>query len=1128
MASLLARALCTTTLLVTIVDHAAGVAPATTAMENARGGHGPAAKAATRLAGTVIGYGGSNAGDAASAAEGAAPAPGAGARTAAADAAGMPATASSAADPLAGRPPGTAALPGSAAAAGGDIDARLRALLARHGITGEPRPKVPPPSIDDPIPQLGRRLFFSRSLSGNRDVACASCHHPLLGGGDDLSLSVGEAARIPEFLGPGRVHDATTSRDPRADGLPNVPRNAPTTFNVGFYTRALFWDGRIIAAGDDGFFTPDSVLGGTDRHAGGDLLSAQTRFPVTSPAEMRSFAFLPGEPADAVRIALVARLREGRHRDGRGQDGRSHDLWSAPFAAAFGAGPPAGAAGEARDGSATPAGAGSIDFDRIVAALAAYQNSQVFTRHGFGRYVRGDASALSPAAKRGALLFYEARDRGGLDCARCHAGDFFTDEAYHVLAMPQLGRGTGRQGTDLGRFGISHRPEDRHAFRTPSLLNVAVTGPYGHAGAYDRLDDVVRHHLDPAAAVARFDVTLATLRQFAGAPAAPYPHVRRNTEAALRDVAADTPAPLPAAAADAAVADLVAFLESLTDPCVEDAACLARWVATPADDVDGWQLPPLATGQASLATHLRFTDVTTAAGLDGIAHVPPRYGTQAGISANQQLNVVAGIAADDVDGDGFDDLFFVAGADGGGDRLLHNRGDGTFEDITRATGIESGGNGAGPVFVDTDGDGDLDLFVGGVKDVRGSEQRGHLLVPTESVATPARLYVNDGGRFTAGQPFPGTATFNTFNAAFADIDADGDLDAFLTHWDVSLAAVTDHLFLNEGGNRFRGVDATHGIGGLFSPRDFTLTPNFADVDGDGMPDLLLASDFLTSRIFRNLGDGRFADVTDPSVITDENGMGSALADFDNDGDLDWFVTSVWDTTGTRPLFQPWGVTGNRLYRNDGDFHFTDVTADAGVAEGYWGWAACAADFDLDGDVDIFHVNGFGDEREPIWHELLGAFMYNPARLFENDGSGRFRQVAEAAGIDDRRQGRGVACFDHDRDGDIDIVIANNAGPLALYRNDAAPGSWLAIRLRGATANSRGIGARIRIVAGGRAQVRQIQAGNHYVSASPAVAHFGLAGAKHVDSVEVRWPPPSSATSRLDDVAANQVLEIREP
>jgi cytochrome c peroxidase len=427
-----------------------------------------------------------------------------------------------------------------------DMDAEIRALIVTHELTGNPARGLDLPGTEEPLAVLGRKLFFSKSLGGDDDAACVSCHHPMLGGGDDLPLSIGVGADEPDLLGPGRSHP---------DGDFTVPRNAPSTFNIALFQKGLFWDARVEKLpGSDGIRTPDSELGIADPEAGETLAAAQSRFPVTSAAEMRGFDYMMDGSNAELRAALEQRLQNDGH-------------WAAEFAAAF--------------------GDEEISYGRIAEAIGTYERSQVFVDNPWRAYVEGDASAIGESAKRGALLFFRRTEEGGMACVGCHRGDFFTDEDFRSVGAPQIGRGKGDGPTeshDYGRERETGDPNDRFAFRTPSLLNVAVTGPYFHSGAYEELSDVVRHHLNPRAALQSFDG--------AGLPPAVVEDLEANT-AELLQFLPDAPRTIesftdPLDYDQQDIEDLVAFLRALTDPCVLDRSCLGPWIADPAsDDVDG-------------------------------------------------------------------------------------------------------------------------------------------------------------------------------------------------------------------------------------------------------------------------------------------------------------------------------------------------------------------------------------------------------------------------------------------------------------------------------------------------------------------------------------------------------------
>jgi cytochrome c peroxidase len=382
--------------------------------------------------------------------------------------------------------------------------------------------------------ELGRMLMFDKILSGNRNISCATCHHPLAGTADGLSLSIGEGASgLADRRDTGVAEYAVTER---------VPRNAPALFNVGareFDT--LFHDGRVTAdpSHPAGFQTPagDLLPLGLD-----NALAAQALFPVTSGTEM---AGQPSEneiadAADAADLRLVWRLLADRL--------RAVPAYVELFERVYGI------------------GAEEITYVHAANAIAAFEAVTWRADDSpFDRFLRGDAGAMSEAALRGMELFY-----GDGRCSSCHSGAFQTDHAFHAIAMPQLGpgKGDGPSGReDHGRERVTGDANDRFAFRTPSLRNVALTAPYGHAGAYATLEGAVRHHLDPLTALFLYDPLQAILPARSDLDALDLivhddPELRADI-AAANDLA-------PWGASEAQIAELLAFLAALTDPASLD------------------------------------------------------------------------------------------------------------------------------------------------------------------------------------------------------------------------------------------------------------------------------------------------------------------------------------------------------------------------------------------------------------------------------------------------------------------------------------------------------------------------------------------------------------------------------
>jgi len=501
-------------------------------------------------------------------------------------------------------------------------------------------------------------------------------------------------------------------------------------------------------------------------------------------------------------------------------------------------------------------------------------------------------------------------------------------------------------------------------------------------------------------------------------------------------------------------------------------------------------------------TNIRFTNVTIQAGLDYV------HGFLFGGPASDPQLISGGVAAGDYDNDGWVDLYVVRGTIGP-NLLFRNLGNGSFQEVGQSAGLAlSGTIGSGPTFADFSGDGFLDLFIGGV-------------FPTE-----VSFFLNNGdGTFSniTGAVLGTAVTGNTFSAAFGDYDMDGDLDLFMTHWGSgTVNGTSQHLWRNNGDTTFTDVSIASGIASTYQGEpDFTFSPNFADINNDGYPDILLAGDFVTSQVFINQKNGTFVNTTDSNVITDENGMGAGVGDYDNDGDLDWFVSSIYDPNMVAEA--NWGISGNRLYRNNGDGTFDDVTVAAGLEHGFWGWGSCFSDFNNDGNLDLLHVNGFGFVEDG----LAAEFFADPTRLFISNGNGTFTERALELGLDDTGQGWGIVCFDYDKDGDIDIFIANNNQSPKLFRNDVGnTNNFLSIKLNGLSPNREGVGSRGTITVNNQNQIRELRVGSNFVSQNPVRAHFGLGNAELVNQVQVDWA--DGETTVLQNVSSNQFLEIDHP
>jgi len=374
--------------------------------------------------------------------------------------------------------------------------------------------------------RLGHLLFYDPILSGNREVACATCHHPRFGTSDGVSLGIGDGGI---GLGPERRADPDNPPEQR------IPRNSPALFNLGAaeFTR-FFHDGRleVDAARPHGLRTPL----GPDMAAGfASALSAQSMFPVLSPDEMAGH-YSENEVSEAVRLGNLTG-------PGGAWEILAARVWAVP---------------EYRAGFSVTLNGRALHFTDIADAIAAFIAFEWRADDSdFDRYLR-DGAALEPQAAAGMALFY-----GRAQCDTCHAGLFQTYHGFHAIAMAQIGPGKAarfeRHARDEGRMRVTGAAPDAYAFRTPSLRNVALSAPYGHAGAYATLEAVIAQHADPVRTLAGYDPAQAVLPDL---PVEDWQVISDPGEVA-RIAAANTLAPNPLSAEE--IAQLVAFLHALTD-----------------------------------------------------------------------------------------------------------------------------------------------------------------------------------------------------------------------------------------------------------------------------------------------------------------------------------------------------------------------------------------------------------------------------------------------------------------------------------------------------------------------------------------------------------------------------------
>ncbi|MFQ5747677.1 MAG: FG-GAP-like repeat-containing protein [Gemmatimonadota bacterium] len=532
------------------------------------------------------------------------------------------------------------------------------------------------------------------------------------------------------------------------------------------------------------------------------------------------------------------------------------------------------------------------------------------------------------------------------------------------------------------------------------------------------------------------------------------------------------------------------------------------------------------------APRITFTDVAAEAGIE-FRHF---RGTR---SVQLPEDMGSGAAWGDYDRDGWPDLFVVNESGPLDDTtgtadpparsaLYHNEGNGTFSEVAARAGVAVGGLGMGAAWGDYDADGWPDLVV--------TAYGGN------------RLFRNRGdGTFedvTAAAGLSGEVGFWT-GASWADYDRDGDLDLYITGYvrysrgpsgtsaaqyvvqvpanlnPSSFPPERNLLYRNEGDGRFADVSDEAGVGGR-SGR--SLSAAWSDFDGDGWPDLYVANDLSDNFLFRNPGDGTLEDVSYAARVADYRGaMGLAVGDWDGDLDPDLFVTH-W-------IAQENALFENLTSRDPGaprPLGFMDVADRFGlgqIALDFVGWGTSFIDYDNDGRLDLFVANGSTLQQPERPERLVGM----RDQLFWNAGpEDGFYDVSDSSGAYFSREdvGRGAAFADYDRDGDVDVFVVNNGGRAALLRNDGGNrNAWLEVRLEGTRSNRSAYGTKVRAFTPAGPQVREVGAQSSYLSQSSPVVHFGLGPGGEADSLLITWP--SGVRQVVRGPLSGRIPDLRE-
>ncbi|HMH15170.1 MAG TPA: FG-GAP-like repeat-containing protein [Edaphobacter sp.] len=532
-----------------------------------------------------------------------------------------------------------------------------------------------------------------------------------------------------------------------------------------------------------------------------------------------------------------------------------------------------------------------------------------------------------------------------------------------------------------------------------------------------------------------------------------------------------------------------------------------------------------------------------------------------------------GVSAGDYDNDGFDD-FYVCQPAGLPNRLFKNRGDGTFEDVTEKAGVGVLDNTACALFVDFENRGLQDLLV-----VCGS---GPLLFQNQGNGT----FSHKRDAFEFSRAPQGSFT----HAAVADYDGDGRLDIYLCTYMYYLGLDQYHypvpyydarngppncLLHNEGDGRF--VEKTETAGLNVDNDRYSFACAWGDSNSNGLPDLCIANDFGSSQLYRNNGNGTFTVASKDAHIEDVGaGMSACWADFDNDGQQDIYITSMWEAGGQRVSGQaqfhqsaPQNIRalyqrharGNALYRNQGNGKFQNIGEQTGVAMGRWSWSADFWDFDHDGYSDLYVTNGYisavgrNDIASFFWRQVVAKSpedgtpslayehgwnainelirsdnswnAYERNVMFANNRDGSFSEVSGVVGLDFLEDSRSFALADIDHDGRLEVILkSRNAPQLRILHNGMKElGHSISFRLRGHKSNRDAIGAAITVETGSARQTKYLQAGSGFLAQHSKEVFFGVGRPEGTLRATVRWP--SGLTQQFESLPVNHRIEIEE-